>query len=51
MYSGFGVTFVGFATVALYTVTQEVTLTVRLATIAMVLAMVAHTVARCSLAQ
>lgn len=37
VYQGFGVTFVGFATVALYTVTQDVTLTVRLASIALVL--------------
>ena len=42
VYSGFGVTFVGFATVALYTTTQDVTLTVRLATIAMVLAVAAN---------
>jgi len=37
VYLGFGVTFVGFATVALYTITQDVTLTVRLASILMVL--------------
>ena len=34
---GFAVTFVGFGTVALYATTQNVTLTVRLATIGMVL--------------
>lgn len=37
VYLGFGVTVVGFATAALYTITQDVTLTVRLATIVMVL--------------
>jgi hypothetical protein len=37
VYQGFGVTFVAFATVALYTLTQNLDLTVRLATIAMVL--------------
>ena len=37
VFQGFGVTFVGFATVALYTSTQDVTLTVRLASIALVL--------------
>jgi hypothetical protein len=34
---GFSVTMVGFATVALYTITQDVTLTVRVASILMVL--------------
>lgn len=42
VYSGFGVTFVGFATVALYTITQDVPLAVRLATIALVLAVAAN---------
>jgi hypothetical protein len=42
VYSGFGVTFVGFATVALYTITQNVTLTVRLATIVMLLTVAAN---------
>ena len=37
VYLGLGVTFLGFATVALYTITQDVTLTVRLASILMVL--------------
>ena len=37
VYQGFGVTVVGFATVALYTITQDVVLTVRLATIVMAL--------------
>lgn len=37
VYQGFGVAFSGFATVALYTITQDVTLTVRLATIWMAL--------------
>lgn len=39
VYSGFGVTFVGFATVALYTITEDVSLTVRLATIGLVVSM------------
>ena len=39
VYSGFGVTFVGFTTVALYTITEDVALTVRLATIVLVLSM------------
>jgi hypothetical protein len=42
VYQGFGVTFVGFATVALYTVTGNVALTVRLATIGAVLAIAAN---------
>jgi hypothetical protein len=37
VYLGFSVTFIGFGTVALYTITQEVTLTVRLASILMLL--------------
>ena len=37
VYQGFAVTFSGFATVALYTITQDVPLTVRLATIGTVL--------------
>lgn len=39
VYAGFGVTFVGFTTVALYTITEDVALTVRLATIGLVLSM------------
>lgn len=39
VYQGFGVTFVAFATVAIYTLTQNLDLTVRLATIAMVLSL------------
>lgn len=42
VYQGFGVTFVGFATVALYATTQDVALTVRLATIGAVLAVAAN---------
>jgi hypothetical protein len=42
VYQGFSVTLVGFATVALYTVTQDVALTVRLATIGAVLTVVAN---------
>jgi hypothetical protein len=42
VYQGFGVTFVGFGTVALYAVTQEVALTVRLATVGAVLAVAAN---------
>jgi hypothetical protein len=40
--SGFGVTLVGFATVALYTITQDVALTVRLASIVLVAAQLAR---------
>jgi hypothetical protein len=36
VFQGFGVTIVGFGTVALYTITQDVTLTARLASIVMV---------------
>lgn len=39
---GFGVTIVGFATVALHTLTQDVTLTVRLASIVLVLTRAAN---------
>ena len=39
---GFGVTLVGFATVALYGLTQDVTLTVRLASIVMVVTLAAR---------
>jgi hypothetical protein len=42
VYSGFGVTFVGFTTVAVHTITQNVSLTVRLATIVMLLAVAAN---------
>lgn len=42
VYQGFGVTFVSFATVALYALTQDLDLTVRLATIAMVLSIAAN---------
>ena len=42
VYGGFGVTVSGFGTVALYTVTQDVALTVRLASIVMVLAQAAR---------
>ncbi len=42
VYQGFAVTFVGFATVALFTTTQDVALTVRLATALMVLEMAAN---------
>lgn len=42
VYQGFGVTFVGFATVALYTVTQDVAVTVRVATIGVVLSIAAN---------
>ena len=38
VFQGFSVTFVGFATVALYTITEDITLTVRLATIFLLLA-------------
>jgi hypothetical protein len=40
VYTGFGVTFIGFSTVALYTVTQDLALTVRLAS-SVILVMVA----------
>ena len=42
VYQGFGVTLVGFATVALYTITQDVALAVRLATVGAVLTVVAN---------
>jgi hypothetical protein len=42
VFQSFGVTFVAFATVALYTLTQNLDLTVRLATIAMVLSIAAN---------
>jgi hypothetical protein len=42
VYQGFGVTLVGFATVALYSVTQDIALTVRLASLVMVISMVAR---------
>lgn len=42
VYQGFGVTFVAFATVALYTLTQEVARTVQLGTVAAVLTVVAN---------
>ena len=38
VFQGFGVTWVGFATVAFYTITQDVTLTVRLASIVLLAA-------------
>ena len=42
VYQGFGVTFVAFATVALYTVTQDVARTVQLGTVAAVLTVAAN---------
>lgn len=42
VYQSFGVTFIGFGTVAVYTLTQDVELAVRLATIGMVLSIVAN---------
>jgi hypothetical protein len=42
VYQGFGVTFVAFATVALYTVTQDVARTVQVGTVAAVLTVAAN---------
>ena len=42
VYQGFGVTFVGFFTVALFSATQDVTRTVQIATVAAVLTVVAN---------
>jgi hypothetical protein len=42
VYGGFGVTFIGFATVALYTVTQDAVVAVRLASLGFVLILIAN---------
>jgi hypothetical protein len=42
VYAGFSVTTIGFSTVALYTITQDLTLTIRLAAIVMLLTLAAR---------
>jgi hypothetical protein len=42
VYGGFNITIIGFSTVALYTITQDLTLTVRLATVVMLVTFAAR---------